>query len=914
MHTNNRLGTPDSNDDKPPFRLPEHVAQRCDELANMDGNQTDMIVQIAQSAHDAEYAAPRTEAERRLESTLGRKDRLEKLYREAWSRLTHTERLVQTSDKLKIGIAGLLKLGLTFGMIAFFIWIENGAAAQAVLATGGFDVTTFDGARRIMLTPVIIGSVLAWGMHRLPISLQNRSVYLALGVLAVVALVYAIAFADQAESYREQAGQSISLGDDGSTDEAAMIAAPEQDSRLSAWLMFCALTITMMLTAFIGETMLEHVYRSFYTWEPNPEYMRATDDVQTLEQDMRRVESQVVQDAACLAQIAAKGRQQIAQAISLYKYLKHQAVGQLLLMLGMLLTSGCASLPGPGPADERDPWAVGTATRRTAVTRVLGLSPVLPAADKAPARQELEQMLVWLADEAPAGSIVVVIDALDCVPVAKFEAVPGVARIRKKSFARPAAQVRAFLEKPRPRMKDDGRINLPRLAQTARQWRLPAGSHVAVCGNPLFLNEGKDSLFSMAGGRVPSDGCLFENPQLNIYSVVGREKALAGTFWHLGWGDDGVFEDDTHRQAVLRFWSLFFSEQGATLVTAQRSISTAIAGARDAETEPLTYDEPDRDAEAAMVKTVKVLTESKETIEPKKSDRDAVPKAASPPAKPTGTTSTTTARDAALTDAARDVQAEHRPLEKIVRAEHQARDLHGNLSGETHDLIARGQMHGRKVLVVQCYYDAEVAASPLYKALRDKGYQVHELRVPLPAPAEFETLLDGADQVWLFSSKDHLLPRTHIQSLTRRWRDGTLALCLLADNAPFSSEATDILDAIAPGSRITGDYQGERKLARRHLGRAGFDDASPLFHNVDALYEGTTISSVSGPKLSSVCYASNGLPLIATCEQPGSRRLLVHCGFTSFFPRYWDDAGVARFAVNAAGWLSDADAAGTGQK
>jgi len=913
MHTNNRIGTSwNSDGEGPNYRLVPQVEQRCREAAEMDGNRSDIVEQLAFAAHDASTAGVRVETECRLDGTRDRKQRLQTFYCEAWSRLKHTERLIRTSAKRKIGLAGLLKLSSTLIVLGFFSWLENGAGAQALLATGAFDLTTLDGARCVMVTPFIIGIVLGVSIHRLPPSLQNRSVYLAMSLLAVVGVVWTISFAVEALAYRELAARSISLGGDGEL--AAAAGAAEQGGGLAAWLMFCTLTITMMLTAFLGETAVESIYRGFYTWEPNPEYMRAMEDVHAQEQDLRRVEGQIFQDEACLAQIVAERKQHAAQARSFYMYLKQQAVGRLLLLIGMVMTAGCGALPHQLASGDSDPSATGKASQVHAVTLVLALSPVLPPTDKAIARRELEQSLVWLANEAPVSSFVVVVDALECAPVAKFEAVPGVARIRNKSFAVPAAQVRAFLEKPRPRMKDDGRMNLPRLARTAQQWRLPAGSHIAVCGNPLFLNEGKDAFFSMADGRVPSDGCLFEDPKLNIYSAMGLQGSLKNLYWHMGWGDDSVFFDHTHRQAVLRYFAMFFSQSGSVLVTAQPSIPTAIAAARDAETEPLLDDEPDRDAEAAMVKTVKVVTQSQETIEPKKLDRSAVLNAATPPTKASGTTSSVPLKDAPVLGAARDVRAEHTPIEKAVTAEQSLRDEYGNLSGETHDLIARGQMNGRKVLVVQCYYDAQVAASPLYKALRDKGYEVAEQRVPLPPLAQFEARLDGVDQVWLFSSNDHLLPRPHIQSLTRRWRDGTMALCLMADNAPFTTEATDILDVVAPGCRITGDYQGERKLTRRLRDKAGFDGASRLFHNVDALYEGFTISSVAGSKLSPVCHASNGLPLIATYERPGSRRLLVHCGFTSFFPRYWDDAGVARFAVNAAGWLSDADTAVSQQK
>lgn len=236
------------------------------------------------------------------------------------------------------------------------------------------------------------------------------------------------------------------------------------------------------------------------------------------------------------------------------------------------------------------------------------------------------------------------------------------------------------------------------------------------------------------------------------------------------------------------------------------------------------------------------------------------------------------------------------------------RDRHGNLVGSINDLIVDGQMKGQKILLISFYVDEEVDTTPLTKALETKGYVVEWMKPPLIPLAEFAAKIEGCRQLWLFSSEKDRLPATHLQALIARWRSGRLAICLLADNYPFTVEAEVVLNAISPGSTITGDYLGERKLSPRGAVGPGFDRNSPLFHNVESLYEGTTISTVSGPLLTPVCYASNGLPLIATLKQAGSSRLLVHCGFTSFYERFWDDAGVSRFAVNVAGWLSDADA------
>jgi len=235
------------------------------------------------------------------------------------------------------------------------------------------------------------------------------------------------------------------------------------------------------------------------------------------------------------------------------------------------------------------------------------------------------------------------------------------------------------------------------------------------------------------------------------------------------------------------------------------------------------------------------------------------------------------------------------------------RDRHGNLKGSANDLIVDGQMAGEKVAIITFYVDKEIDGSPLIGALAAKGYAVDRMTASLPPVDEFAQRLDGAKQLWLISSEVNRLPPAHLRVIVDRWRAGRLALCLMADNAPFTAEATTVLNAIAPGSSITGDYLGEQKLHARENNTPGFDAKSPLFHNVETLFEGTTISSINSRYLTPVCYASNGLPLIGVYQQQGSSRLLVHCGFTSLYERFWDDAGVSRFAVNVAGWLSEAD-------
>lgn len=236
------------------------------------------------------------------------------------------------------------------------------------------------------------------------------------------------------------------------------------------------------------------------------------------------------------------------------------------------------------------------------------------------------------------------------------------------------------------------------------------------------------------------------------------------------------------------------------------------------------------------------------------------------------------------------------------------RDRHGNLKGSAHDLIVDGQMRGERIMIVAFYNDEEIQTSPLFAALESKGYGVERLTAALPPVEDFARQLDGARQLWLISSEVNRLPAPHLKALLDRWRSGKLALCLLVDNVPFTAEALTVLNAISPnGTTITGDYLGEQKLKARQTNTPGFDAKLPIFHNVETLFEGTTISNINSRFLTPVCFASNGKPLIGIYEQQGAGRLLVHCGFTSIYERFWDDAGVSRFAVNVAGWLSEAD-------
>lgn len=527
------------------------------------------------------------------------------------------------------------------------------------------------------------------------------------------------------------------------------------------------------------------------------------------------------------------------------------------------------------------------------VMRVLALSPLLPDGAKKIATAELESEIDWIANHAPEGSETAVVDALECRPIASLKAGKGVSRIRKKALSKPVLAIKEFLSQSNSRAKSDGRVHLPHLTQTLAQLRLPAGTHVVVLGSPVFRNDGADKFFDMSDGRVPSDGMLFEDPKLSLFSVVDRARALQGQYWHLGYPGDEAFVDDTHRQGVQRFNALYIGEMGGTLVTHQPSFVAAMQAMRENRRDPLSQEKPDKDAAAEMVKVVKEIKQETREIEakPKKESGDSL-------------------GEATDKGGLKEREEKREVAEADIKKPEAEMDEHGNPVGAEYDLGGKASLKGQRIMIVTFDHDPDVEGSPLPEALRTKGANVERVRYPLPQLAAWRTMLDKTDQLWLWSSEEVThLPAEHLAALTQRWKAGKLGLCLLADNEPYVKEASRVLTSLIPGSRITGKYSGEKVLsARNGESGPGFDAANPLFTGLGHVYEGNTISTPSGKGLSTVCWASDGKPVLATYQTGDSSRLLVFGGYTSFYEQFWGKAGTARLATNMAAWLR-ADAA-----
>ena len=233
-------------------------------------------------------------------------------------------------------------------------------------------------------------------------------------------------------------------------------------------------------------------------------------------------------------------------------------------------------------------------------------------------------------------------------------------------------------------------------------------------------------------------------------------------------------------------------------------------------------------------------------------------------------------------------------------------DEHGNPVGKEHDLVADGKLTGLKAMIVNFDKDPDITNSPLAGALTAKGLEVSKIQFPLPALLEWEKRLDSVNQVWMFSSqmRGHL-PKGHLAALVTRWKAGRLALALLADNDNFTQETNTLLAEITPGNAMRGEYSGEKDLGARTEKGVGFLSGHPVFHGIESLYEGVTISKLVGKQsLTPICWASDGGVLLSTYQAGKSSRLICDGGYTRYYGQYWNKAATERLAGNIAAWLA----------
>ncbi|CAF3804860.1 unnamed protein product [Rotaria sp. Silwood1] len=242
-------------------------------------------------------------------------------------------------------------------------------------------------------------------------------------------------------------------------------------------------------------------------------------------------------------------------------------------------------------------------------------------------------------------------------------------------------------------------------------------------------------------------------------------------------------------------------------------------------------------------------------------------------------------------------------------------DEHGNPEGSVYDLGRDGAFNRYAILIGEIYvnveYNIECIQKPI-NALKKKGFKVKYVTNRTDFISELQT--NKYKIAWVICSKSSE-DNNIVSSLTNFHAAGG-AIFLLPDNEPFIYPASQFLNQKF-GITLNGNYSGEKILTFKQNGQleAGHFGQHAIFTGIQNLYEGITIchpvysTSESRAILATVATSTDGNPNIAVYDPPATStegRLCLDCGFTKLY-KNWDEAGTARYVVNASCWLTGID-------
>eukprot|EP00035_Acanthoeca_spectabilis_P010594 m.187573 g.187573 ORF g.187573 m.187573 type:complete len:417 (-) comp15071_c0_seq8:220-1470(-) len=234
-----------------------------------------------------------------------------------------------------------------------------------------------------------------------------------------------------------------------------------------------------------------------------------------------------------------------------------------------------------------------------------------------------------------------------------------------------------------------------------------------------------------------------------------------------------------------------------------------------------------------------------------------------------------------------------------------ARDKHGNAAGTQYDLAVDGAYAGLKVAVLQLYTGENFDFSHPTAALKQKGFAVHRW-TSVPSVEELEAVLEESCQCWLISDKRQKLSDGHLGAL-QRFFDSSRGLYIWGDNHPFYVDANALSSRLF-GVKMSGNERGCKKVQERPATSDGPGFCQHLITTgIESLYEGNTVATIEpSDKFTPIMNGSAGNLILSAYDTDG-KRALIDGAFTRLFCD-WDDAGSARYVINAAAWLCNFEA------
>ncbi len=177
-----------------------------------------------------------------------------------------------------------------------------------------------------------------------------------------------------------------------------------------------------------------------------------------------------------------------------------------------------------------------------------------------------------LLKSASPGDRVQFLDAPRATRLADLTVPSGTARERANSrdFAGKLQAVKSLLNTASP--GDPRLVGQLRLAQLldaiCRVRKADEPITLIVIGSPVFTTvSAAETAFNFDGGLVPSDGMVLASSDQSLFGTADRKQQARGITVHWITPDDKWGVSEMHRQALLRFWTLFCQEQGAHLAS-----------------------------------------------------------------------------------------------------------------------------------------------------------------------------------------------------------------------------------------------------------------------------------------------------------------------------------------------------------
>ena len=240
-------------------------------------------------------------------------------------------------------------------------------------------------------------------------------------------------------------------------------------------------------------------------------------------------------------------------------------------------------------------------------------------------------------------------------------------------------------------------------------------------------------------------------------------------------------------------------------------------------------------------------------------------------------------------------------------------DKHGNPIGSIYDLGRDNAFSEIKLLIGKFYngerFTLESFKTNVGKALDEKGF---DWLCTEDENEYLEKLPDYDVSIILPSFGKKVKRSDFIDKVITFYRSGK-GLMLFEDNDPTQdSYTTGVLKKLF-GITVEGNDPGQRVMnpGTNVSNSLTFDQNHDVFKGVFKLYEGITISHPNIDSLPSplkvLSTSSSGHPNIMCVEKNiNSNRLLIDCGYTKLFKKFWDTAGTGRYVRNAVCWLAGA--------